>query len=73
MKMNALLTFQTSGNKNPTTHRHTPDNTAVTTPHRAQLGFSTSRATVSYTTVPPLSYFRVPYLLYIFFFFSYFD
>jgi len=36
MKMNALLTFQTSGNTNPTTQRHTPDNTAVTTPHLAQ-------------------------------------
>ena len=46
MKMYALLTFQTSGNTNPTTQRHTPDNTAVTTPHLAQVGFSTSQATV---------------------------
>lgn len=44
---------------------HTPDNNAVTKPHLAQVGFSTSRATVSYTNVPPISYFRVPYLLYI--------
>jgi len=52
MKMNALLTFQMSENTNPTTQRNTPVNTEVTTPHLAQVGFSTSRATVSFTTVP---------------------
>jgi hypothetical protein len=60
IKMNALLTFQTSGNTDQTTRRHTP----VTMSHLPQMGFSTFRATVSYTTVPRASYFHVPYLLY---------
>jgi hypothetical protein len=63
----------------PKVSKHQPNDTAphrATTPHSpphlSQVGFSTSRATVSYTTAPRVSYFRVPYLLYIFFL-AYFD
>ena len=52
IKTKEILTFQTSGNTKPKTQRHTPGNTAVTTPYLAQVDFSISRTTVSYTTVP---------------------